>query len=77
MKRIIKYEVLQDCYCEYYLHESSYHYRKGLIGNLLTKGQIVTQYKHYKGTTNSGGFIDVKCDKGFTYEIPPRKLRLL
>ena len=49
----MKFKILNDCYCEQYLHELYHYPRKGLIEKKLYKDDIVEFkeiYKNYFGS---------------------------
>jgi len=69
----MKYKILKDCFCEYYINEISNHWRQGIKKKKLSKDDIVTKI----GETRNlyGFFFKVEDENGETYEIPPNKLR--
>lgn len=70
-KSMKKYKVLEDCFCEGYLHELMYP-REGLKERKLTKGDEVifkTEFQNFYGR-----FYRVEKD-GVTFDIRPDKLQ--
>ena len=71
-----EYIVLEDCFCEHYLHEKTKYPRPGLVELKLYKGEKVIYVNEWSNFY--GDYIRVKKeDSDNVYDIPPHKLQLI
>lgn len=69
-----KFEVLEDCLCEGYLHERLNYPREGLVERKLKKGDIVEYVEEWSNFY--GYYIRVRVpNEDYGYDISPSKLR--
>lgn len=70
----MKYIVLEDCFCEHYIHEITNYPRPGLVELKLFKGEeviLVNEWSNFYGS-----YIRVKKEgNDQVYDIPPHKLQ--
>lgn len=72
----MKYRVLEDCFCEHYLHEINNYPRPGLVELKLYKGEEVIYVREFSNFY--GDYIRVKKeDSDQVYDIPPYKLEVV
>lgn len=75
IKNGLELEVVNDCFCEGYLHEITNYPREGLEEKKLKKGDIVTVEK--KWSNFYGTYIRVKKEGGnYSYDITTNNLKL-
>ena len=69
-----KYRIIEDCFCEHYLHEKIKYPRPGLVEKKLNKNDVVDFISEFWNFY--GSYIKVR--KGtITYDIPLHKLEKL
>jgi len=65
--------ILEDCFCEHYVHEITHYPRPGLVEKKLFKGDIVNFVEEWSNFY--GYYCRVEKD-GLEYDIPPHKLQI-